>query len=308
MAARWRPSRRVPPDQVLRLVRDLRLYQDRAGLSMRSLAAKTGYGRSSWQRYLTARSLPPWEAVDALGRLGQANRAELRVSWEAAASAWVGLDPSSAAAAREPEAAPRAGTEEPSPAPVGVTRRAPRFPRSRVAVTAVLAAAVVCVAVAALLVAPWEPGARRAPAPAGAPPGAPAWPWALHVAQARPDSMCGPGGCAGQDPYREGCARDAVAVHRLTAYGRTLTLRYSPVCHASWAEVQPAGGTSGLLVAGADGDRRTARAAAAWTDMTDADPGAVLAAVVVAGHQLGVSRTDSWLDRVGPVTARTGPA
>ena len=307
MAGSWRRSRQAPPEEVLRLVRELRLYQDRAELSMQSLAAKTGYSRSSWQRCLTARSLPPWEAVDALGRLGEADRAALRVRWEAAVSAWAAPAAPSAVPAREPRTAPPAGSPEPPEAPAGVTRRTPPLLRSRVAVTAVVAAAAACTATAVLLLGPWGPGARRAGAPAGAPPGAPAWPWALHFARAGSVSVCGPAGCAGQDPYRERCVEDAVAVHRLTAYGRTLTLRYSPVCHASWAEVQPAEGTSGLLVASSDGDRRAARAGAGWTGMTNADPGAVRAAVVVDGHQLGVSRTDSWVDRVGPVTAGTGP-
>lgn len=291
-----------PPEEVVRLVREMRLYQDRAELNMRSLAVKTGYSRSSWQRYLTAHSLPPWEAVDALGQLGEANRAALRVLWEAAASVWGEPVPSSGALAEERETAP-AGNPQSPPVPGGAAGRMPPLLRSRAAVTAVLVAA----GVAVLLTVSWQPGARRAETPAGAPPGAPAWPWALHMAQARSGSACGRAGCAGQDPYRQGCAQDSVAVNRLTAYRRTLTLRYSPACQTSWAEVQPAEGTSGLLVDSADGGQRAARAGAAWTEMTNADPGAVRAAVVVAGHQIGVSRSDSWVDRAGPTSAGTGP-
>ncbi len=94
-------------------------------------------------------------------------------------------------------------------------------------------------------------------------------------------------------------------MHRPGA-GRTLTLRSrDPACHAGWAEVQPARGTSGLLVAGDDGARQTAPAGATWTAMIPGGPDATRAAVVVAHHQLGVSESDSWADAV---TGRsTGP-
>nr|WP_329329330.1 helix-turn-helix transcriptional regulator [Streptomyces mirabilis] len=71
-AARRRRERDDAPVELQRLVGELRQCKDRCELSLTSLAAKTGFSVSSWQRYLGGRSLPPWEAVDALGRLGQA--------------------------------------------------------------------------------------------------------------------------------------------------------------------------------------------------------------------------------------------
>jgi hypothetical protein len=47
-----------------------------------SLAARTAYSRSIWQRYLSGEWLPAWPAVEALGRLAQADLAQLRVVWE----------------------------------------------------------------------------------------------------------------------------------------------------------------------------------------------------------------------------------
>ncbi|MCT9108086.1 hypothetical protein N4G69_21005 [Streptomyces mirabilis] len=80
-------------------------------------------------------------------------------------------------------------------------------------------------------------------------------------------------------------------MHRLRALGRTLTLRWSPACHAGWAEVQPAQGTSELLVDGDDRARQTATAGAAWTAMIPGGPhhAALLGVVGVAGD---VARRD----------------
>ncbi|MFD8006397.1 helix-turn-helix domain-containing protein [Streptomyces mirabilis] len=78
MAAPRRRERDDVPVELQRLLGELRQCKDRCELSLTSLATKTGFSVSSWQRYLDGRSPPPWEAVDALGRLGQAERGRLR--------------------------------------------------------------------------------------------------------------------------------------------------------------------------------------------------------------------------------------
>ncbi|MGW1620878.1 helix-turn-helix domain-containing protein [Streptomyces sp. NPDC002172] len=85
---RWRPLPRDMPIEVARLVRDMRRHMDRSGVNTATLASKTGYSRSSWTRYLNGRRLPPWPAVEGLGRLAQADWEQLRVRWESAAHAW----------------------------------------------------------------------------------------------------------------------------------------------------------------------------------------------------------------------------
>ncbi|MET7355954.1 DUF2690 domain-containing protein [Streptomyces mirabilis] len=134
-------------------------------------------------------------------------------------------------------------------------------------------------------------GGDHAPVPQGAPAGAPTWPWPLHPTASRSGTPWRPAGCQGLDPYPHRCDQNAVTVHRLRALGRTLTLRWSPACHAGWAEVQPTQGTSKLLVAGDDGARRTAPAGAAWTAMIPGGPhhAALLRVVGVAGD---VARRD----------------
>ncbi|MGV9251131.1 DUF2690 domain-containing protein [Streptomyces sp. NPDC003697] len=304
---RWQPLRGDLPAEVARLVRELRQYVDRCEMNTMTVATKTGYSRSSWLRYLNGRRLPPWAAVAELGRLAQADAEPLRVLWESAAHAWTGeravgdagshstpLRP--ACDARGPDAV-EALPADPSPAAARPIPRGFRVPHA-----GVLAAVAACSLLATLLLArPWDSWTSRTGAgrlPAGAPAGAPAWPWPLHSAADEAAAGCRPAGCRGLDPYRESCDRDSVVVHRLRAYGRVLTLRYSPACRASWAEVDTAAATAGLRIATTGGDQQTATDGGAYTAMVTSGPDAARATVVVRGRQLGVAQHDSWIDAV----------
>ncbi|MFF2964663.1 DUF2690 domain-containing protein [Streptomyces sp. NPDC057963] len=302
---RWRPLRGDLPDEVVRLVRELRQYVDRGEMNAATVAAKTGYSRSSWLRYLNGRRLPPWPAVAALGRLAQVDVGHLRVLWESAAHAWARQSPADetdpAPATRGPaERADAPVTPETVPAPAadGTPRRGLPVARSGV----LTAAAAACALLAAVLLAqPWDTGTDRGRPPDGAPPGAPAWPWPLHSAARQTAAACRSNGCRGLDPYREGCDRDSTVVHRLRAYDRVLTLQYSPACRASWAEVEAPAATSGLRIATTGGDQQLAAVGGAYTLMVGSGPGTARATVVVAAHQLGVGLHDSWID---PVSGR----
>ncbi|KAA0938749.1 helix-turn-helix domain-containing protein [Streptomyces apricus] len=72
------------------LVEQLRRLKDRDELTMRHLAAKTGYSAKSWERYLGGASLPPREAVEALARLTGADPVPLLALHEVAADTWDG--------------------------------------------------------------------------------------------------------------------------------------------------------------------------------------------------------------------------
>ncbi|MCL2552902.1 MAG: XRE family transcriptional regulator [Actinomycetia bacterium] len=311
---RWQPLRSDLPAEAVRLVRELRQYVDRCELNAAALAARTGYSRSSWLRYLNGRRLPPWQAVAGLGRLAQADAEHLRVLWESAAHAWTPQSPPTKAGPPPGPSAPsgppgsagppdsaasacatgpaRAGHDGTSPA--AARRRIRRTPRGTGALTATGAA---CALLAAVLLAqPWDSGPAAGRPPDGAPSGAPAWPWPLHDAQDRATPACRAGGCRSLDPYRERCDRDSVAVHRLRAYAHVLTLRYSPSCRASWAEVDTPAATSGLRIATTGGDEQPAAAGGAYTTMVGTGPDAARATLVVHGHQLGVALYDSWVD------------
>ncbi|MEY9938351.1 helix-turn-helix domain-containing protein [Streptacidiphilus sp. MAP5-3] len=73
-----------------RLAAELRALRVRAGLSLAQLAAATTYSKSSWERYLNAKSLPPWAAVQELCLVAGEPERALRALWELAEAAWSG--------------------------------------------------------------------------------------------------------------------------------------------------------------------------------------------------------------------------
>ncbi|MGY0068942.1 peptidoglycan-binding protein [Streptomyces sp. QTS137] len=86
--SRWKALPTELDPSVRNLVVRLRWLKDHGGLSLRQLAAKTGYSASSWERYLGGRSLPPREAVEALASINGEEPARLLAAWEVAAEAW----------------------------------------------------------------------------------------------------------------------------------------------------------------------------------------------------------------------------
>ncbi|MEV4968531.1 DUF2690 domain-containing protein [Streptomyces sp. NPDC024062] len=66
----------------------LRGLVDRSGLSPAAVADRTGYSRTSWERYLNGGLLAPRGAVVALAEVTGAEPHRLAVAWEAAERAW----------------------------------------------------------------------------------------------------------------------------------------------------------------------------------------------------------------------------
>ncbi|MET9852297.1 helix-turn-helix domain-containing protein [Streptomyces sp. NPDC006450] len=64
--ARWKELPAALDGREQRLVAELRRLKDHSGLSLAALAAKTGYSRSSWERYLNGKQPVPREAVEEL--------------------------------------------------------------------------------------------------------------------------------------------------------------------------------------------------------------------------------------------------
>ncbi|MFE2291253.1 helix-turn-helix domain-containing protein [Streptomyces sp. NPDC059452] len=252
--ARWLPLAAEMEPERRRLTERLRLLKDRTGLSLNSLAGKTSYSASSWQRYLNAASLPPWAAVEALGKLGGAGRqdlARLRVLWEAAAEA----EPAGKAARKsEPIAdnsCPRAAlTDQPDqPDRSSEQREEPReaepptqqAQRSQQALR--VRSLVAGIAVLLLLALPKSSGRT---------PDGPSWPWPADPAPAagapgRAAQCQGPD-CEGQDAVRTGCARDGRVLGRLDRDAQRLELKHSPHCGTVWGEVSPVRGSDRLSV------------------------------------------------------------
>nr|WP_269462931.1 peptidoglycan-binding protein [Streptomyces sp. M56] len=86
--SRWRPLPDSLDDRVRQLVVQLRRLKDRSGLGLSSLESKTGYSRSSWERYLNGKALPPRQAVEELARVGGVEPTRLLVLHEVAEAAW----------------------------------------------------------------------------------------------------------------------------------------------------------------------------------------------------------------------------
>ncbi|MEU6539667.1 peptidoglycan-binding protein [Streptomyces sp. NPDC047000] len=90
--------------------------KDRGELTMRHLAAKTGYSAKSWERYLGGTTLPPREAVEALARLTGDDPVPLFALHEIATDARNGRRARTGAQPpeRTPEAEPEDGREQPA--------------------------------------------------------------------------------------------------------------------------------------------------------------------------------------------------
>lgn len=137
------------------LVVRLRRLKDHSGLSVRQLAAKTGYSPKSWERYLGGRSLPPQDAVEAMARISGDDPSRLLALHEVAAEAW-GDGPGGAAASEM--AAAEVATAKPEILSVGAENAwSPRRP-VRIALVAGAVALVLAVVSAVLLVVRLENG------------------------------------------------------------------------------------------------------------------------------------------------------
>ncbi|MEO3755045.1 peptidoglycan-binding protein [Streptomyces sp. B6B3] len=82
--SRWKTLPESLDPGVRRLVVRMRQLKDRSGLSLAALAAKTASSRSSWERYLNGKAVPPPQAVEALARVSGTDPAPLLALWEVA--------------------------------------------------------------------------------------------------------------------------------------------------------------------------------------------------------------------------------
>ncbi|KUM74231.1 peptidoglycan-binding protein [Streptomyces curacoi] len=160
--SRWAVLPAELDPRVRQLVVRLRRLKDHSGLSLRQLAARTGYSAKSWERYLGGRSLPPREAVEALARIGGEDPTRLLALHEVAAEAW-GNRRADAAEARAPAAQVASAEPEMLCAEAAPRTRSPRRP-PHVALVAGAVALVLAVSTAALLVVRLSDGEAGRPA------------------------------------------------------------------------------------------------------------------------------------------------
>ncbi|NYV75759.1 helix-turn-helix transcriptional regulator, partial [Streptomyces sp. UH6] len=85
---RWKALPEELDPEVREFTDALRMLVDRGGLGIAAVADNTGYSRTSWERYLNGRLLPPKGAVIALAEVTGANPLHLTTLWELAERAW----------------------------------------------------------------------------------------------------------------------------------------------------------------------------------------------------------------------------
>ncbi len=139
--SRWKELPAELDPRVRQLVVRLRRLKDHGGLSMRQLAAKTGYSAKSWERYLGGRSLPPRDAVEAMAGIAGEDPTRLLALHEVASEHWSrtrGALPGETAESGRPE---HTGASEPGDRDEVTVSRRSRTVRITGAVALVLAVA-----------------------------------------------------------------------------------------------------------------------------------------------------------------------
>jgi transcriptional regulator with XRE-family HTH domain len=145
--SRWKELPAALDQQTWQLAVQLRRLKDHAGLSLSALAAKTTFSKSSWERYLNGRTLPPRSAVEELARACGSDPERLLALHEVAEAEWT----ASAASRGNGPGEPRGESETEPPATVV----SPRRHRLRLALGGLCCALVGGVIGALLVSAPW---------------------------------------------------------------------------------------------------------------------------------------------------------
>lgn len=85
---RWKALPEEIDPQIREFTGQLRRLVDRSGLSIAAVADRTGYSKTSWERYLNGRLLAPRGAIVALAEVTDTNESHLNTMWELAERAW----------------------------------------------------------------------------------------------------------------------------------------------------------------------------------------------------------------------------
>ncbi|GGP60432.1 helix-turn-helix domain-containing protein [Streptomyces abikoensis] len=85
---RWRALPEELDPQVREFAEQLRRLVERSGLGIAAVADRTGYSKTSWERYLNGRLLPPRGAAEALAEVTGTDVGHLGTLWELAERAW----------------------------------------------------------------------------------------------------------------------------------------------------------------------------------------------------------------------------
>ncbi|MEU6384401.1 XRE family transcriptional regulator [Streptomyces bauhiniae] len=264
--ARWKALPEELDPQIGEFTRQLRRLVDEGGLGVATLADRTGYSRTSWERYLNGRLLAPKGAVVALAEVCGTSPVHLTTMWELAERAWSRAESRhdrtmeqiriTQARAELGDFGGGTGTTTADAPPVPPPAAGPPAGRRRVLLFLAGAVAVLVVLGTVFLLTGGEstPAAAGPPAPSAT--GAPGLP---------PGVKCVGIGCAGKDAEVMGCSGDLVTTARSTTVGAaTLEVRYSRTCGAAWGRITGAAPGDRVRVT-ADGESERGEAVAGET-------------------------------------------
>ncbi|MEU7131892.1 helix-turn-helix domain-containing protein [Streptomyces sp. NPDC046261] len=218
------------PVECGRLAAGLRELKDRTGLSLAALGERTPFSKSSWERYLNGKKLPPRQAVEALCALADEPPGRLLALWELAEQAWSGRSASPVPeVAEELTGAERGPLDGPGPSGTGSAVRKVFGGRSaRAYVLSGVAALAAAVVTAALLASGEEASGEQEPGRPGA--------TSVSPYAQRWEPGCRAEQCDGENAKEMGCdvPPPANVAQRLGADGQRVELRHGERCQAVW--------------------------------------------------------------------------
>ncbi|MEU5052335.1 helix-turn-helix domain-containing protein [Streptomyces sp. NPDC021096] len=222
------------PVECGRLAAGLRELKDRTGLSLAALGGRTPYSKSSWERYLNGKKLPPRQAVEALCALAHEPPGRLLALWELAEQAWSGRSASPGTGAAGEAPGPGSGDADgPDPSGSasggggGMRKLLGRRSRAAYALSGVVTL-VAAVAAALLLTSGDRASGEQEQEPdrlAATSPYAQRW-----------EPACAGEQCDGEKAKDMGCdvPSPAMIAQRLGADGQRVELRYGERCRTVW--------------------------------------------------------------------------
>ncbi|MGW5045065.1 DUF2690 domain-containing protein [Streptomyces griseoluteus] len=269
--ARWKALPEELDPQIGEFTRQLRRLVDQGGLSAAALADRTGYSRTSWERYLNGRLLAPKGAVVALAEVTGTSPVHLTTLWELAERAWSRAESRhdrtmeqiriTRARAELGDFGGGAGTTTGDAPPVTPPPAEPPAGRRRVLLFLAGAVAVLVVLGTTFLLTGRGDGegTREAARPSS--------PAATDATALPPGVKCVGVGCTGKDAEAMGCSGDLVTTARTATVGAaTLEVRYSRTCGAAWGRITGAApGDRVRVMAGGETRRGDAVAGETYT-------------------------------------------
>ncbi|MFJ5643593.1 DUF2690 domain-containing protein [Streptomyces sp. NPDC093223] len=262
----------APSPSGARLAAVLQELKQRTGLSLAQLATATTFSKSSWERYLNSKGLPPRSAVEELCRLAgesadhalalldiaRTDRKEAGTQKPDRPDTGTPPDTDPCDATPEPGLTGELHNRTPTPSPDGEADQADRaradavhpVPAGHRYATVLTALASACAVILGTLVLTHLPPSRPKETSVAATPSPATGPRCRHTA------------CRNKDPITTNCAAVplTLAEHETTT-GAWIQIRYSPECGTSWARMWGAalGDRVEIRVGGRDGAVRSAR-------------------------------------------------